>query len=493
MDNFRDLGVLINSRYPIICIETFEEDRVHAKVQEISKVLDLPLFVWTSTAGLKRLNESRPIYKTKSPLDALNFIHASSLDAVYLIKDLHTYFEDPLVVRRLRDLAQGFRVKRRSLILTAPAFSMPLELKKEIVWYELTLPDRQELKELVRHVVHDIAAKHPINVQVDAKTGGTLIDSLMGLTLSEAERLLTRVIMDDGALDGDDIPAIQDAKKDKIAESGILEFFQRGDSFAEVGGLKHLKHWLRVRQGAFSREAKAFGLTAPKGVLLLGVQGCGKSLMAKAIAREWRLPLLKLDTGRLYNKFLGETEKNLREAIRLSEALAPVILWIDEIEKALSGSDASEADGGVATRVLGTLLSWLQDKTAPVFVVATSNDISRLPPELLRKGRLDEIFFVDLPTVEDRQEIISVHLKRRNRNLDDFDIPALARASEGFSGAEMEQAIVSSLYAAFADKGILTTETILSEMGNTYPLSVVMKEKIDNLRAWAQGRTVQAN
>ncbi len=493
MDNFRDLEVLINSHYPIICIETFEEDRVDSMVRQVSRALSLPLFIWTATQGLKRLHEALPSYNTKSPQGVLDFIHASSLDAIYLLKDLHNFLDDPHIVRRLRDLAQAFRIKRRSLVLTAPAFSMPLELKKEIAWYALSLPDREALKEMVLRVLRDLSAKHKISVQIDKKTAPALVDSLIGLTLSEAERLVTRVVMDDGVLDAADLPAIQDAKKDKIAESGILEFFSREDSFAEVGGLKQLKQWLQVRHGAFTEEARAFGLTAPKGVLLLGVQGCGKSLMAKAVAQEWGLPLLKLDTGRLYNKYLGETEKNLREAIRLAESIAPVVLWIDEIEKALSGTSSTEADGGVSTRVLGTLLTWLQDKKAPVFVVATSNDISRLPPELLRKGRLDEIFFVDLPNGAARKEIISVHLKRRDRNPVDFDLPALVQASDGFSGAEIEQAIVSSLYAAFSGEGVLTTETILSEMANTYPLSVVMKEQIDALRDWARGRTVQAN
>ncbi|MDX1763672.1 MAG: AAA family ATPase [bacterium] len=493
MDNFADLAVLINSHYPIICIETFEEARVSKKVERVCRTLDLPLFLWTATQGLVRLNETRAIYKTHSPLDALNFVHSASMDAVYLFKDLHTYFDDPLVIRRLRDLAQGFRVQRRSLVLTAPAFAIPLELQKEIAWYELKLPGRDELRKLVRAVVREIGGKHPIRVEIDAKNGGPLIDSLMGLTLSEAERLVTRAIMEDGRLDSSDIPVIQEAKKDKIAESGILEFFPRRDSFAHIGGLHQLKRWLGVRQGAFSKQASEFGLTAPKGVLLLGVQGCGKSLMAKAIAQEWRLPLLKLDTGRLYNKYLGETEKNFREAIRLSESIAPVILWIDEIEKALAGNHSGEGDGGVATRVLGTLLSWLQEKEAPVFVVATANDITRLPPELLRKGRLDEIFFVDLPNDKEREEIIAVHLNRRKRNPEDFDLAALIKASQGFSGAEIEQAIVSSLYAAFSGKGVLTTETILMEMENTYPLSVVMAEKIHGLRQWAQGRTVQAN
>ncbi len=493
MDNLKDLKVLVNSHYPIICIETFEERRAEDLVRDVASLLLLPLFVWTATEGLKREGEPKAAYQTKSPVDALNFINSASLDGIYLLKDMHVYFEDPLTVRRLRDISQDFRKRKRSLILTAPSFSLPLELEKEAVRFELSLPDRDELKALVRRVVHDIASKRKIKVHIDSPAGTSLVNNLAGLTLSEAERVLTRVIIDDGKLDAGDLPAILEAKQKKIAQSGILEYFPREGSFLDVGGLKNLKHWLKVRQGAFSEEAEEFGLSAPRGVLLLGVQGCGKSLMAKAIAQEWSLPLLRMDTGRLYDKYIGETEKNLREAIHLSESLAPVILWIDEIEKAFAGSNSSEADGGVSTRILGTFLSWLQEKKSAVFVVATSNDISKLPPELLRKGRLDEIFFVDLPGVEERKEIFSLHLKRRNRDLADFDLDILVQASEGFSGAEIEQAIVSALYVVFSGKDDLNTKVILTELKNTYPLSVVMKEQIEKLREWARGRTVCAN
>lgn len=493
MDNLKDLEILINSHYPIICIETFEESRAEERVQEVAKRLELPLFVWTATQGLRRTIESKPVYKTQAPLDALHFINTSSLEGIYLLKDLHRYLEDPLTVRRLRDISQAFRQKRRSLIMTAPSFSLPVELEKEVVRYELSLPGREELKALVRKVVRDIAAKRKITVRIDSEVGRALITSLAGLTLSEAERVLTRCIMEDGRLDANDIPALLEIKKEKIARSGILEFFPREESFSEVGGLQNLKYWLKVRQGAFSREAERFGLPAPRGVLLLGVQGCGKSLMAKAIAQEWSLPLLRMDMGSLYNKYIGETEKNLREAISLSESLSPVILWIDEIEKAFAGTGSSDTDGGVSTRLLGTFLSWLQEKKSPVFVVATSNDITALPPELLRKGRLDEIFFVDLPNEEEREEIFSVHLRGRKRDPADYDLSALVKESQGFSGAEIEQSIVSALYAAFSRKTGLITATLLEELRNTYPLSVVMKEQIQELREWARERTVRAN
>jgi SpoVK/Ycf46/Vps4 family AAA+-type ATPase len=272
----------------------------------------------------------------------------------------------------------------------------------------------------------------------------------------------------------------------------LLDFFPRQENLDGIGGLDNLKQWLRLRKGACSEEAKSFGIDPPRGVLLLGIQGCGKSLMAKAVAHDWELPLLRLDTGSLYSKFIGETETNVREAIRLAESLAPVVLWIDEIEKAFTAPGASDADGGVSARLLGTFLSWMQEKKAPVFVVATANDISLLPPELLRKGRFDEIFFVDLPGPQERAEIFRLHLSRRKRDPADFYLDVLAAAAEGFSGAEIEQSIVSALYAAFSARRQLTTDDILQELKSTRPLSQVMKEQIDQMRNWAEGRTVSA-
>ncbi|UCF87505.1 MAG: AAA family ATPase [Nitrospiraceae bacterium] len=493
MDNIRDLEVLINSHYPIIYIETFEEKRVETLVLEVAFKMGLPLFIWSATTGLARFGSEKPAYNTKSPHDSLSFIHSSSLEAVYLLKDLHNYLQDSLVVRKLRDICQSFHQRRRSLILTAPSFSVPFELKKETIHFEISLPDTEELTSLVKRVLKDIAGKRKISVKLDSLKMNDFVQNLKGLTLTEAERVLTRAIIDDDILDTNDLSSILKIKKQKIDQSGILEYFPREESFSEIGGLDNVKQWLRMRHRAFTDEARDFGLDSPKGILLLGVQGCGKSLIAKAVAMEWGLPLLKLDTGRLYNKYIGETEKNLREAIRLSESLSPVVLWIDEIEKAFAGSLSHTEDGGVSSRILGTFLSWLQEKKNPVFVVATSNDISKLPPELLRKGRLDEIFFVDLPTSAEREMIFSVHLKKRKRNPEDFDISSLVQKSEGFSGAEIEQSIVSSLYTAFSESQKLNTSLIVKELENTYPLSVTMKEKVERLREWAKGRAVQAN
>jgi SpoVK/Ycf46/Vps4 family AAA+-type ATPase len=493
MDNIKDLEVLINSHYPIIYIETFEESRIENLVLEVTFNMGLPLFIWSATTGLARFGNEKPVYNTKSPHDALSFIDSSTMEAVYLLKDMHNYLQDSLVVRKLRDICQSFHQRRRSLILTAPSFSIPFELKKETIHFEINLPDTAELKSLVKRILKDFKGKKKVSVNLDSRKMNDFVRNLKGLTLTEAERVLTRAIVDDNILDMNDFSSILKIKKQKIDQSGVLEYFPREESFSKVGGLNNVKRWLRLRHRAFTDEARDFGLDSPKGILLLGVQGCGKSLVAKAVAMEWGVPLLKLDTGRLYNKYIGETEKNLREAIRLSESLSPVVLWIDEIEKAFAGSHSGTEDGGVSSRVLGTFLSWLQEKKNPVFVVATSNDITKLPPELLRKGRLDEIFFVDLPTSSEREIIFSVHLKKRKRNPDDFDIPLLVQKSEGFSGAEIEQSIVSSLYSAFSESKELDTEFIAKELENTYPLSVTMKEKIERLRDWAQGRTVSAH
>ncbi len=492
MDRFNDLEILIDSQYPIICIETHEEGRAEEIVSNICQNMGLPFFHWVATEGITRLGEPQAVYKTKTAMEALNFVSSSSLDAVYLLKDLHCYFENSVTVRKLRDICHEFRQKRKSLILTAPNFDIPPELAKDVVFFDLSLPGTDDLKKLVIQVVRNVSKRRNVSVEIDVATERKLVQCLQGLTLNEAERVLTRAIVNDGRLAADDLPLILNAKKQKISQSGLIDFFPHQEKFDDIGGQNNLKEWLNLRKDAFSEEAKRFGIDPPRGVLLLGIQGCGKSLMAKGIAQAWELPLLRLDTGSLYSKFIGETESNVREAIRLAESLSPVVLWIDEIEKAFTAPNGSEADGGVSARLLGTFLSWMQEKKEPVFVVATANNISLLPPELLRKGRFDEIFFVDLPKTQERTEIFRLHLRRRKRDPAAFDLQALAAAAEGFSGAEIEQGIVSSLYAAFSARRKLTTQDILQELKHTRPLSLTMKEQIDQMRRWAEGRTVSA-
>jgi len=302
MENIRDLDLLIDSRYPLVCIQTVEEARAEELVEKTARRMGLPLFTWTATRGLQRHGEPRPLYKTQGPREALDFIAASSMDAVYLLKDLPAFLEDALVRRRLRDIAQGFRRRRRSLVLTGTACELPPELEKHAARLELGLPDREELTALVRRVVRDIAARRRIRVDVDSQTGAALLNALAGLTLAEAEHLLTRAVLDDGCLDARDIPTLLEAKKEKVARSGVLEYWPRSESLDEVGGMSRLKEWLRARRGAFTEEARRFGLAPPRGLLLLGVQGCGKSLAAKAIAGGFGVPLVRLDFGTLYNK-----------------------------------------------------------------------------------------------------------------------------------------------------------------------------------------------
>jgi len=355
----------------------------------------------------------------------------------------------------------------------------------------LHAPSPEAYHSFVQAVLRDLAKRLHVKVQLSSADVSKLLSALHGLTFFEVQKIITQAVIEDGVLGREDIAKVLDAKRQIIERSGVLEYFPHEHDMGEVAGLGELKAWLRKRQAAFEdpKRAKEYGLTPPKGLMLIGVQGCGKSLCAKAVAAEWKLPLIRLDPSNLYNRYVGESEKNLKRAIKLAEAMAPVVLWIDEIEKALSQEDA---EGGPAQRIFGTFLAWLQDKKEDVFVIATANDISKLPPELMRKGRFDEIFFVDLPTEEARRQIIQIHLKRRKREPSKFDIARLARISEGFSGAELEQAVVSSLYTAFSKQEDLGTEGVVEEIEMTKPLSVTMAERIDALRAWAKDRAVFA-
>lgn len=492
MQVLKDLELLINSRYPLIAVETYEEERVEAALQQIALRLGVPLFVWTITEGLKRIGLNNPIYDTHHPLKALNNLAALKNEGIYLFKDLHRYLGEAEVVRRLQDLSRSFAKDRRAIVLSAPHIDLPPELEKLAAFLRLELPTEEELKLLARRVIKDLSQQHRIQVELSPEEFDRLVEGMRGLTLFEAERALTKAILDDLALTRKDLDVIIQVKKELLEKDGIVEYFPPEEGMAQIGGLQNLKKWLEKRKKAFAPEALRFGIQAPKGILLLGVQGCGKSLAAKAVAKEWNLPLLKMEPGRLYDKYIGESEKNLEKALKMVERMAPCVLMIDEIEKGLTYVGSGEADAGLSRRIFGRLLSWLQDRKAPVFVVTTCNDLSRLPPELIRKGRFDEIFFIDLPHREERKEIFTVHLKKRKRNPSAFDLDLLAEASEGFSGAEIEQAIVSALYTAFSKGTDLTTGFILEELKATKPLSVTRKEAIAALRRWAQGRTVMA-
>jgi len=488
----RDLAVLIDSRYPLVYVESGEEERVVALVGEVARRLRLPLFTWSVTEGLARQEAGfSPMLTTRDPAQVLEHIAASDLEAIYLLRDFHPYLDDPRRVRRLREIAMGYRQRRRAIVLLSPQAKIPEELGRLCTRFTPAVPDAARMVGLIEAEIDRYRATLGAPVRFEAGMVEALARALAGLSEGEAVRAVRAAIAADGALTRADRDQVLHSKKELVERDSLLTLELESTSFANVGGLAGLRRWLMQRKDGFSTKARDFGLEPPRGILLVGVQGCGKSLAARAIAALWELPLLKLDAGRLYDKYVGESERNLRKALATAAAMAPAVLWFDEIEKGLATGNG-DADGGLGRRILGSFLTWLQEREAPVFVAATANDIAALPPELLRKGRFDEIFFVDLPAVSERKAIFALHLTRRDRDADTFDLDRLAAASDGFSGAEIEQAVVSGLYAAFSGPGHLTTELLLEELAATRPLSVTMAEKVAALRAWAAPRTVPA-
>jgi SpoVK/Ycf46/Vps4 family AAA+-type ATPase len=491
-DARRELALLVNSHYPLIYLETWEETRATEILTQVAQDLTLPLYDWTLSQGLARVGGA-PMYNTQEPLQVLAQISALDSDGLFLLKDFHKVLGQGLVVRKLRDISEKFRRARRAIFVSAPTVVIPVELEKDVARFSLGLPDVQELGESVASTLRDLQSQYKIQINLPAGLGPLVARALAGLTGREARRVLTQSVLEKMRLDRDTLDLIRAAKAGLIRDQGVLEFLEPAEDLKSVGGHAHLKDWLDKRRGALTPEGERFGLEPPRGVLILGVQGCGKSLCAKAVAREWNMQLLQFDSSSLFDKYIGESEKNLHKSLQVAEAVAPAVLWIDEIEKMFPNAALhSEADGGLSMRIFGTFLTWLQEKKTPVFVVATSNDISALPPELLRKGRFDEIFFVDLPTADDRKTIFAIHLARRKQQAAQFDLGRLAAASEGFSGAEIEQAISSAQYTAFSLKSPLSTEMILKEVQSTHPLSETMREKVEALREWARNRAVPA-
>jgi len=493
MDALRTLEILITSRTPFIAIETLEEDRVEQALERVAQRLNIPLFVWTMTRGLRRAGALEPLYDTKEPLKALRNLSDLPNAGIYLMKDLYRSLGDAAVVRTLQDLARAFSHDRRAIVLTAPRVELPSELATLASLVKLELPTEEDLRALAQEVFGTLSRQHRLGPPPDPDVLDKIATALRGLTLFEAERALTRAVLDDLTLGPRDIEVIAQMKKEILSRDRVLDCVPQKEGLDDVGGLRGLKAWLEKRRDALTPEAKKFGVEAPRGILLLGVQGCGKSLAAKAVAKTWSLPLLRLEPGRLFDKFIGESEKNLDRVLATAERMAPCVLMIDEIEKGFASVVSSDSDGGLSRRILGRLLGWMQEREAPVFLVATCNQITALPPELMRKGRFDEIFFIDLPGLDERRQIFAIHLTRRHRDPKSFDLDALAAAAEGFSGAEVEQAVVAALYTAFARRAELTTEDILEEIKATRPLSVTRAEEIDALREWAKGRTVPAS
>jgi AAA+ superfamily predicted ATPase len=487
----RDLELLVESRFPLVTIDTHEEIRAIQLVEALARKRDTACYCWKVSEGLVRLSPAmaeRESAAFAKPVDLLRHLATSSEPGLYLLLDLQPFLDDPVHARLLKDAAaQG---KGRTLILIGHGLKLPGDLEKIAATFDLPSLSRDEVLIILKEEVAQLRAADPVREPMGepAAVEG-LLQHLSGLGAVDARRVIRQVLLDDGALTEADFKRIYQAKRDLLGRDGVLSLEEPTIRLEELAGLDNLKKWLLARREAFRGNPEQTRLETPKGILLLGVQGCGKSMAAKAVAVAWGVPLLRLDFGALYNKYLGETERNLRESLKVADAMSPCVLWLDEIEKGMATSDS---DGGESRRVLGTLLTWMAERSGRVFLVATSNDIERLPPELVRKGRVDEIFFVDLPTENQRVEILRIHLKRRGQEAAGFDLVALAKAAEGFSGAEIEQAVVSSMYAAKQDNKPLANLHVADEMARTKPLSVVMAEKIAYLRLWAQGRTVPA-
>lgn len=503
LDPADELDVLIRARYPIIYVLSWEEERIEKELAYIAAARNKKLYVWTCTQGIVKHGAEPQKAKsgsgnTSDPLSALDAVLQHVEPAIYLFKDFHPFTEEHRsnlsTIRRLKDVAFHLRDTYKTIVIVAPVMRIAPELDKDITVLQFRPPEVDDFNMLLDRIIDDVKQNPNVKVNLDAAGREKLVQAARGLTLKEAENVFAKTLVMDGRLDAEDVSVVFSEKQQIIRKSGLLEYFASQEEFSNVAGLENLKQWLVKRSSAFSERAAAFGLPPPRGVLLLGVQGCGKSLCAKAVSSLWKLPLLRFDVGRMFGSLVGSSEENIRRAIQTAESVAPAILWVDEIDKAFAGSVGSGgSDGGTASRVFGTFLTWLSDKTAPVFVIATANDISQLPPELLRKGRLDEIFFVDLPSDVERRAIFTIHLQKRQRNAEAFDLARLSQASEGFSGAEIEQAIVSGLFDAFSAGGELDTNTLLASLAETVPLSRTMSEDLSRLRTWAQGRARPAS
>lgn len=484
-----DLEAIIRSRTPLVAIESNEEPQIVRMARQIGQRLQLKAFRWTVTEGLQAFEPAdQPLQSLVKSQDVLGYIKTESRSCLFVLLDYHPYLQDPVHVRRLKDVALTYEKHYSTVIMAGPSLKIPEELEPFTAVFRLPLPTADELRRIVLDTAAEWGADHGRReVETTNKALDLLVRNLGGLTATDARRLSTKAINDNGIISETGLPEIMRAKYELLGRDSLLSFENETVRFAEVGGMRRLRQWLTVRKEFFHDSPAQSRLDPPRGVLLLGVQGCGKSLMAKAAAGVLGVPLLRMDFGVLYNKYYGETERNLRKALETAEVMSPCVLWLDEIEKGIS---VDRDDDGLSRRVLGTLLTWLSERKKPVFIVATANDISSLPPEMVRKGRFDEIFFVDLPTPENRKEIFSIHLQKRGLTPAGFDIEELARAAEGFSGSEIEQAIVSAMYVAHAGGGELAQADLLGELKQTRPLSVVMAEKIDELRRWAAGRTV---
>jgi ATP-dependent 26S proteasome regulatory subunit len=496
-----ELNTLTRAKYPIIYIVSWEERRIEDMLRQVALDRRKKLYGWTLTTGITPLDVVQthpPDPTTRDPLNALDFVAQSQEAAIFVLKDFHPFLDSdrggpdhPVIVRRLRDITNQLKESRKTLIILSPTLRFPADLEKDITVLDYSLPTLDELEISLDRVVRSAREIAGVQLKMMSEERERVLNAARGLTCIEAENVFAKSLVMDRKLD---LGIIIAEKEQLIRRSQVLEYYESVEGFSNVGGLGLVKQWLRKRGVAFSEKARRFGLPEPKGLLLLGVQGAGKSLLAKAVASQWQLPLLRLDLGRVFSELVGSSEQNIRTALRLAESVSPCVLWLDELEKGLAGASGSgSSDAGTSARVFGSLLTWMQEKTSPVFVIATANDITALPPEVLRKGRFDEIFFVDLPQLQERREIFVIHLARRGRDALKFDLNQLAIATEGFSGAEIEQIIIDGLYDAFEDARDLTNEDLFRNIKNTIPLSQTMEGKITALRQWARNHARPAS
>ncbi|MGA9040340.1 MAG: AAA family ATPase [Terriglobales bacterium] len=518
LDALSRLKILIDSSTPIVVVETVEEMHAVRLVRAACSSLNLAAFEWSIASGLARCGSDGPaqvltdtfsgstghdstdiaakaIYNSREPVQVLGNLEGISVDAAFILKDFHRHMDDPVVVRRLRDVGQKFSQNRRTVVITAPSIVIPPELGSLVEYLELPLPDKQRLRQIIDEMIVRVGRSRTLKRNLDSAGLDAMANNLRGLSEEEAERAVSQALVTRYGLTPEIVTDVLQAKKELLRRSEMLDFVEVSDTLSSVGGLENLKTWLAERQGTWEDAAQAFGLEPPKGVIILGVQGCGKSMCAQAIAGEWKIPLVKFDTAAIFDKYIGETEKRIQKVFQVAEGLAPCVLWIDELEKVFAGSgaDSASSDAGVSSRLLASFLSWMQERKTPVFVAATCNNVSALPPELIRKGRFDELFFVDLPNQTERKQIFAIQLTKRKRNPAEFDLDQVASTARGYSGAEIEAALQTALYAAFSSKQPLTTQTLIQALKATVPLSTTRAEEIDALRDWAGKRAVPAS
>jgi len=487
-----ELSILIEARYPLIYLVTSEEERSEQAIAKIAQAKrQREVYVWTVTRGLVKYDQTRTAVQsnTVSPQAAIEWAirhkEPNVSGSIYIFKDLHPFKDSPEVTRCLRDAIASFKGTNKTIILMSPIQSIPIELEKEVVVLDFALPDMKELNLVLTSQLEPARSR-----RLTTEGREKLLKAALGLTQDEAEKVYRKAQVTAGRLTEEEVNVVLTEKKQLIRRNGILEYIDVDETIDSVGGLEELKRWLHQRSNAFTERAREYGLPQPKGMLILGIPGCGKSLIAKTTSRLWGLPLLRLDMGRVYDgSMVGRSEANLRNALKTAESISPVILFIDELDKSFAGSGGSaDSDGGTSSRIFGSFLTWMQEKSSPVFVMATANRVERLPGEFLRKGRFDEIFFVDLPTKEERQDIFKIHLSKRRREIERFDLEQLSTVSEGFSGAEIEQAVIASMYEAFAQDREFTQLDIIAAVKSTMPLSKTMNEQVTALRDWARQR-----